>query len=62
MASIDGSITGHRADLLIFDDPVDIDKANDLEHLREINTRFDTKVMSRLNNAKASRVVVIAPA
>jgi hypothetical protein len=38
MASIDGSITGHGADLLIFDDPVDIDKANDLEHLREINT------------------------
>jgi hypothetical protein len=38
MASIDGSITGHGADLLIFDDPVDIDKANDLEHLREINS------------------------
>ena len=59
-ASIDGSITGHGADLLIFDDPIDIDDANNLEHINEINARFDFKVMSRLNNAKASRVVVIA--
>jgi predicted phage terminase large subunit-like protein len=59
-ASIDGSITGHGADLLIFDDPIDIDKADDLEHIKKINARFDSKVMSRLNNAKKSRVVVIA--
>jgi len=59
-ASIDGSITGHGADLLIFDDPIDIDDANNLEHIKTINTRFDSKVMSRLNNAKESRVVVIA--
>ena len=58
-ASIDGSITGHGADLLIFDDPIDIDDANNLEHIQGINERFDSKVMSRLNNAKASLVVVI---
>lgn len=59
-ASIDGSITGHGADLLILDDPIDIDDAGNLEHIQQINTRFDSKVMSRLNNAKTSRVVVIA--
>ena len=59
-ASIDGSITGHGADLLIFDDPLDIDDANNLEQIQEINARFDTKVMSRLNNANESRVVIIA--
>jgi predicted phage terminase large subunit-like protein len=59
-ASVDGSITGHGADLLIFDDPIDIDDANNLEHIQAINARFDSKVMSRLNNAKTSRVVVIA--
>jgi predicted phage terminase large subunit-like protein len=59
-ASIDGSITGHGADLLIFDDPIDIDDADNLEHIQKINARFDSKVMSRLNNAKESRVVVIA--
>jgi len=59
-ASIDGSITGHGADLLIFDDPIDIDDANNLEHIQRVNERFDSKVMSRLNNAKKSRAVVIA--
>ena len=59
-ASIDGSITGHGADLLILDDPIDIDDANNLEHIQSVNERFDSKVMSRLNDPKKSRVVVIA--
>ena len=41
-------------------DPLDIDDANNLEQIQKINARFDAKVMSRLNNAKESRVVIIA--
>jgi predicted phage terminase large subunit-like protein len=59
-ASIEGSITGRGADLLIVDDPLDIGDANNIEHIQKINSHFDTKVMSRLNNRQRSRAVIIA--
>jgi predicted phage terminase large subunit-like protein len=58
--SIGSSITGRGADLIIVDDPVDIGKAGDVEHLEKINQLFQTRVLSRLNNPKEGRVVVIA--
>lgn len=59
-ASINGSITGRGADLLIVDDPMGIPDANNLELMEQINNRFDTVLMSRLNNAKTGSVLVIA--
>jgi len=61
-ASIDGAITGRGADLLIFDDPLDIANANanNFEQIEKVNANFDTKIMSRLNNPKQARVVVVA--
>ena len=58
--SIDGSITGRGADLIILDDLVDIKAAANLERLEEVNERFDTVIESRLNNYKNGRMIVVA--
>ena len=59
-ASIDGSITGFGADLIIVDDPHNITDAGHPKKLASTIDRFDTLVMSRLNNRKQGRLVVIA--
>ncbi len=59
-ASVDGAITGHGGDVIIFDDPLDMKDANNLEQIQHVNQSFDSMVMSRLNNAKKGIVVVIA--
>jgi predicted phage terminase large subunit-like protein len=59
-ASIGGSVTGRGADLLICDDPADIGDAFNTALLEEVNARFDTKIMSRLNSPKNASVVVVA--
>jgi predicted phage terminase large subunit-like protein len=58
--SIDGSITGRGAELIIADDLVDVKDASNVERLEEVNERFHTLVQSRLNNAKQGCIVVIA--
>ncbi len=58
--SIDGSITGRGADIIIVDDPVDIKDAENIERLAQINARFDTVIESRLNNPKKGRIIVVA--
>jgi predicted phage terminase large subunit-like protein len=59
-ASIDGSITGFGADVIIADDPNNLTDAGFPERLERTIERFDTVVMSRLNNRKKGRVIVIA--
>ena len=59
-ASIDGSITGFGADVIIVDDPHNITDAGYPEQLERTIERFDTVIMSRLNNRKKGRVIVIA--
>ena len=59
-ASIDGSITGFGADVIIVDDPHNITDAGHPEQLERTIERFDTIIMSRLNNRKKGRVIVIA--
>ena len=59
-ASIDGSITGFGADVIIVDDPHNITDAGYPEQLDRTIERFDTVIMSRLNNRKKGRVIVIA--
>ena len=58
--SVDGSITGYGADMIIFDDPVNISDAGNEQALQHVNDGFDPLVMSRLNNPKTGVVVVVA--
>lgn len=58
--SAEGSITGRGATIIIFDDPLNIDDAGNLEKIEKVNERFDTVIMSRLNNPKTGRVVISA--
>src|SRR5215213_6937488 len=57
--SIAGSITGRGANLIIFDDPLNIKDA-DNDAIREaLNARFDDVVLSRLNNPANDKFVLV---
>jgi len=58
--SAEGSITGRGATVIIFDDPLNIDDASNVDQIHKVNERFDTVVMSRLDNPKTGRVVISA--
>ena len=59
-ASINGSITGHGADVIIVDDPHNITDAGNPKQLAQTIKRFDTVVKNCLNNRKTGRLIVIA--
>ena len=54
-----GGITGRGADLIIVDDPHDIKDAGSVQALERTIELFETILMSRLNNRKTGRVIVI---
>jgi hypothetical protein len=58
--SFGGGITGRGADLIIVDDPHDIKDAGSPQQLERTIQQFDTVVLSRLNNPKTGKVIVIA--
>lgn len=58
--SIDGGVTGLGADVIIIDDPVQIKDCDHIEQLEHVNELFDGEVMTRLDNPKKGRIVVIA--
>ena len=58
--SFGGGITGRGADLIIVDDPHDIKDAGSPHQLEHTIDLFDKGVMSRLNNRKTGKVIVIA--
>jgi predicted phage terminase large subunit-like protein len=58
--SIGGALAGRGADLIIFDDPLDLKDAGNIDRIELVNQRFDSLVMSRLNNPKTGCVVIIA--
>jgi phage terminase large subunit-like protein len=57
--SIEGSMAGFGADLLILDDPNKIEEASRPDRLELVNQKFDGEIYSRLNNKKKSVVVVV---
>jgi predicted phage terminase large subunit-like protein len=59
-ASAGGALTGRGGDMIIFDDPLNIGDANNLEQIERVNERFDSLIMSRLDNPKTGKVVIIA--
>jgi phage terminase large subunit-like protein len=57
--SVEGSVAGFGADLLILDDPNKIEDASRPDRLQLVNQKFDGEIYSRLNNKKKSIVVVV---
>ena len=58
MSSFRGSITGRRAHVIIVDDPHDI--GDDIDRIEATVDTFNTVLLSRLNNRKTGRVLVVA--
>lgn len=55
-----GSITGRGGDLIIYDDPLAIEDAGNLEQIEKVNWRFDTVISSRLDRPKTGQIAIIA--
>src|SRR5580700_7757979 len=58
VTSFHGRFTGRRADVVIVDDPHDI--RDDLEQIESTIESFSTVLLSRLDNRKNGRVLVVA--
>lgn len=57
---VGGSITGHRANIFIIDDPIKPDEADSSETMRvSVNRWYDNTVLSRLFNPNKDAVVII---
>lgn len=57
--SIEGATTGVRCDCLVADDLVQIRDSGNVPHLQWVNTRFDTDLVTRLNNPETGIIVVV---
>jgi predicted phage terminase large subunit-like protein len=58
--SIEGSVTGFGADIVIADDTVQIKDCDNEKQLQRINTLFDGEIRTRLNNPKKGAIVIVA--
>ena len=58
--SVFGDITGHRTDIIIIDDPLSIKSANNLTKIRRVNDIFNSEIVTRLNNRKTGRIIIVA--
>jgi predicted phage terminase large subunit-like protein len=58
--SANGSVTGRPADLIVYDDPVQINDCDNVELLEKVNRQFDSLIMSRLSNPAEGCVVIVA--
>jgi predicted phage terminase large subunit-like protein len=56
--SIDGTITGFRADLIVVDDPLPIKDADNIDQIDFVNETFDNEIVSRTRD-EDSRIVVV---
>src|SRR5450432_4265421 len=56
--SIDGTITGFRADLIVVDDPLPIKDADNIDQIDFVNETFDDEISSRTRD-EDSRIVVV---
>ena len=58
--SIEGGVTGHGADYILIDDPTELKDCDNVKRLDRVVELFDTEILTRLNNPKRGRVVIIA--
>ena len=58
--SIEGSVTGFGADLIIVDDAVQIKDCDNERQLQHVNGLFDSEIYTRLDNPKKGAIVIVA--
>ena len=58
--SVGGVLAGRGADLIIVDDPLDIKDAGNIRQIETVNQRFDGGIISRFDDSRAGRVIIIA--
>jgi predicted phage terminase large subunit-like protein len=58
--SIEGGVTGHGADYIIIDDPTELKDCDNVRRLGRVVELFDGEILTRLNNPKRGRVLIIA--
>ncbi len=58
--SVGGVLAGRGADVIIVDDPLDLKDASNTKQIDLVNQRFDGPIMSRLDDPRTGRVVIIA--
>ena len=58
--SIEGSVTGFGADIIIVDDAVEIKDCDNVKQLQRVNTLFDSEIGTRLDNPKKGAIVIVA--
>ena len=58
--SIEGSVTGFRADVIIIDDPLQIRHHSNTDRLQKLIEDFHADIETRLNNPKTGIIAVVA--
>ncbi len=58
--SIEGSVTGFGADIIIIDDAVQIKDCDNERQLQRVNWLFDSEIRTRLDNPKKGAIVIVA--
>ena len=59
-SSMGGGVTGHGADIIIVDDPLDAKDAESRVEREKVNELFDSKIRSRLNNPATGIILIVA--
>jgi predicted phage terminase large subunit-like protein len=57
--SISGHITGHGADVIIIDDPVDLKDADNQRHHEWVRRRYDEHIASRRDDPSKARMLIV---
>jgi predicted phage terminase large subunit-like protein len=58
--SIEGGVTGQRADYILIDDPIQIKDSENLRQIERVNDLFDDEIWTRLSNPKKGVIVLTA--
>jgi predicted phage terminase large subunit-like protein len=58
--SIEGGLTGHGADIIILDDPLDAGDASSAVMRKRVNDLYDAKISSRLDDQANGAIMVVA--
>jgi hypothetical protein len=58
--SVNAGVTGHGADLIIVDDPLDANKASSQAERDNVKAFFEQALSSRIDNPKTGAIIVVA--
>ena len=58
--SIEGGVTGYGADYIIIDDPTELKDCDNVKRLNRVVELFEGEILTRLDNPKRGRVVIVA--